>query len=258
MANGEAMKKILGYILIIIVMSIFASESFSKTTSFMPDNELWREDCLYCKSANGIDEDTFKKIIDKAKEIYTPIAENNKEELEINSLWEDATVNANCSRYGGVVTINMYGGLARRQEVTAEGFTLVLCHELSHAYGGTPYIRPSSKMSAEGQADYMATFDCAKKVFKSINAPGLGMEPTKFIIDTCKGNKTCLSSLVGGQSLGNLLSTLSSEAAPDYETPDTTVVPKTLLSYPETTQCRLDTYFAGTLGLKRPACWFKN
>lgn len=250
------LKSFLSFIFLILVITL-SFNSFAKT-NFMPENDLWKEDCLYCKAINGLDQQTFESIIDVAYEIYKPRAEANKESLTINKNWEDSTVNANCMRYNGAVTINMYGGLARRAEVTPEGFTLVLCHELSHAYGGTPYIRPATKMSAEGQSDYMATFDCAKKVFKEINANGLGMDPTKFMIDTCKGNYTCLSSLVGGQSLGNLLSVLSEETAPNYETPDPTIVPKTLLSYPATTQCRLDTYFAGALSLKRPACWFKN
>ena len=241
----------------IFLVTLLSFNAFSKT-SFMPENNLWQEDCLYCKSVNGVDQAVFEKIIDIAKNIYQPLADSNKETLTINKNWEDPTVNANCMRYNGEVTINMYGGLARRSEVTAEGFTLVLCHELSHAYGGAPYIRPSTKMSAEGQADYMATFECAKKVFQEMNPQGLGMEPTQYMIDSCQGSRPCLSSLVGGQSLGNLLSVLSNDPTPDYQTPDPTIVPKTLTSYPETTQCRLDTYFAGALRLKRPACWFKN
>lgn len=242
------------YVLLVTTLSF---NSYAKT-SFMPENDLWKEDCISCKSINGLDQQTFENIIDVAYGIYKTLADTNKEKLVINKNWTDSTVNANCGRYMGTVTVNMYGGLARRSEVTPEGFTLVLCHELSHAYGGAPYIRPTTKMSAEGQADYMSTFECAKKVFKELNTGGLGLDPTQFMVNTCKGNQTCLSSLVGGQSLGKLLSVLSKENIPDYETPDTTIVPKTLLSYPDTTQCRLDTYFAGTMSLKRPACWFKN
>lgn len=225
-------------------------------SNFAPDNDLWMEDCLDCKT-NGLDQVTFEKIIDVAVKIYKPLADNNNESLTVNKKWTDATVNANCLRSGGSVTVNMYGGLARRTEVTEEGFTLVLCHELSHAYGGTPYIQVPNRMSAEGQADYMSTFDCAKKVLKELKLPSYGSVPTSYMEKVCGSNEICLASLVGGQSLGNLLAVLSKKPIPDYETPDPLVTPKTLTSYPATVQCRLDTYHNGALGMPRPLCWFK-
>lgn len=250
------LKTVLSFIFVAMVIT-FSFNSYGKT-SFMPENDLWKEDCLSCKTNYGLDQKTFEKIIDVAYVIYKPLADTNNELLRINKNWTDATVNANCMRSGGLVTVNMYGGLARRVEVTAEGFALVLCHELSHAYGGAPYIRPTTRMSAEGQSDYMATLECGKKVFKELNLDASTMEPTEFMVNTCNGDQICLSSLIGGQSLGNLLSVLSKHPTPNYETPDPTIVPKTLTSYPATTQCRLDSYFAGTMNLVRPACWFKN
>ena len=121
--------------------------------SFFPENDLWKEDDLYKRNAN-VTEEMFNKIIDVADSIYQPIAKQNNERLTINRRWTDATVNANASRFFGQVTVNMFGGLARRDEITPEGFALVLCHELGHAYGGTPYINTWNQMSAEGQADF--------------------------------------------------------------------------------------------------------
>lgn len=254
MLNRNTLLLVFVYFLLILTSNTAMSK---EKVSIFPDNDLWMQDCPECKSDTGISQKTFNEIIDAANDIYQPIAEANNETLTINKNWSDSTVNANCYRGNGGVEINMYGGLARREEIVAEGFVLVLCHELSHAYGGAPYIRPTTKMSAEGQADYMATKDCAKKVFKKLNPPGLSLAPTKYIGEACKYNHVCVSSLVGGMSLGNLLSTLSQDAAPDYETPDPTIVPKTLLSYPATTQCRLDSYHNGALGKDRPLCWFK-
>ena len=64
--------------------------------------------------------------------------------------------------------------------------------------------------------------------------------------------------IIGGQSVSNLFSALTVEPASNYETPDQTIATETMLSYPKTVQCRLDTYLQGTLQSKRPACWFKD
>jgi hypothetical protein len=195
------------------------------------------EDCLTCESfsANPVTQDLFKKIVEAGKKAYAAEAATNGERLVINAKWTDSTVNADCCRgcTAGQVTVNMYGGLARRSEVTPEGFALVLGHELSHAYGGTPYIDVGSRMSAEGQSDY----EGAKTAFYRIAAlvPELRKEAdfSDTIKNACKGkvgdaNVDCMHDLSGGLSLGHLLSVLSGDSKPAYETPDTT-------------QCRVDT-----------------
>jgi hypothetical protein len=237
----------------------------ANAASFMPENDLWKEDCLGCESI-GMTQELFQKIVDAGKQAYAPNAKANKEKLIINAKWEDPTVNANCGRQFGMVTVNMYGGLFRRPEMSPEGFALVLGHELNHAYGNAPYYPQSNKLSAEGQADYMATKDAYVKIAKLV--PELNQEifSTDFIKNVCKNVKktkknmmdsaNCEHSLLGGQSLGNLLAALGGDPMPNYETPDPYVTDVTLTSYPATTQCRLDTYLAGTLGNSRPTCWF--
>ena len=239
--------------LLFISLLVFTITTFAHT--FAPKNDLWKEDALL-KSAN-VTQAMFNKIIDAGYEVYGPLAKKNRERLKINRKWSDSTVNANCSRMFKSVTVNMFGGQARRPEISAEGFALVLCHELSHAYGGAPYIRRWQKLSAEGQADYMGAKECLKKIIKVANLRS-DFEPTAFIQDACGENITCIRAYVGGQSTANLLATLMGESLPDYETPDPTVVSKTLISYPETVQCRLDTYRRGFENRERPACWYKN
>ena len=245
----------------IAVCAVFLSTNYQNHT-FVEENDLWMEDG---KSDNSIvTEEMFNRIIDIGYEIYKPFADANNESLRINNKWSDSTVNANCSRFFGSVTINMFGGLARRPEVNPEGFALVLCHELAHAYGGRPYISAWRKMSAEGQADYYGAMECHHQVMDALELEGYDIEPTAYMEATCEENfegdraGICIRDLVGGQSLGHLLSVIPEEAIPNYETPDPTVVDRTLTSYPETVQCRLDTYFNGSLGKNRPACWFKD
>ena len=247
---------------------IFILFAFLTTTFFIggathksfPTNDLWKEDVLNKSNAG---EEVFSHIIDIAYDLYKPLADMNNESLTINKKWNDPTVNANCSRFMGTVTINMFGGLFRRQEITPEGFALVLCHEIGHAYGGTPYLSTWRKMSAEGQADYYGAKDCHHNIMDKLNLQESEVGPLSFIDETCdehftgKRYDTCVRGLQSGQSLANLLATIKKEDQPSYLTPDPTVVNETLLSYPATIQCRLDTYYAGVLQQSRPLCWFK-
>lgn len=251
------------FILLASFFVMFVSCNVPQTLdhSWVEDNDLWQEDDLY--GGKGITEEQFKNAIELGHLFYDPIAEQNNESLTINGNWTDSTVNANCSRnpFGGGVTINMYGGLARREEVNLEGFVLVLCHELGHAYGGLPYIQTWTRMSAEGQADYIGAKECQKKVIGKMLDTSFATPP--YVQEKCDevfgGNsEVCVRQMSGAQSLGNLLAVLKKVDPPSFETPDPTVVDKTELSYPKTIQCRLDTYHNGILNGKRPACWFKD
>lgn len=236
--------------------------------SFFPKNNLHLQDDQ--KSQSNITEEQFNQIIDIALDSYQIEADDNNERLKINNRWSDSTVNANVRRFWGTVTINMYGGLARREEIVPDGFALVLCHELGHAYGGAPYLRRSSHISAEGQADYYGARKCLSRVYEE-----LPMDPindqyiTSYIVELCqervdgltgeqreKEQEFCERSLVGAKGLGDLLALLQKEDLPEYDTPDSTVVDSTQLSYPRTVQCRLDTYKAGALNQGRPLCWY--
>lgn len=229
-------------------------------SQFMPPNDLHLQDNLYAEE--GITEDSFTRIIQAGREAYEPLAAINGERLVIHALWSNPTVNANCCRgcKQNEVTVNMFGGLARRKEVGETGFAIVLCHELSHAYGGTPYIDAIYKMSAEGQSDYMATKECMSEIYKRV--PELQERQAKyapFIEKNCsEENLLCRNSLVGAKNLSNLLAFYTEDKLPEYETPDQTVVTRTEVSYPKTVQCRLDTMVAGVFAISRPKCWYKG
>lgn len=226
----------------------------SMVSDFAPENDLWKEDNVGFVA--NVDEDMFKAIIEIAKELYAPTAKQWKETLVINALWTDSTVNANASRdMKGWTEINMYGGLARRKEVIPYGFALVLCHELSHLYGGAPYVEPSLYMSAESQSDYAGAGWCLKNIVDRLGYMD-DIVVTEYMARVCKDDTNCAGRLAGGNSLGSLLAKLNGDKTPNYETPDTLVVKKTNLSY-SSTQCRLDSYRAGVLMQSRPLCWFK-
>lgn len=250
--------------------------------NFMPKNDLWKEDNYLVP--NNMSKEKFMEIINIGKSYYLPIAKQKKETLTVKPNWDDATVNASASRLFGTVTINMYGGLARRPEVTPDAFALVLCHELGHAYGGTPLANALFKLAAEGQADWYGSKTCLKKVFTKLAIDRDTFATTAYMEDTCRAKTAnlaeedestepspaeetdtnedpdymiCLRIMAAGQSVGNLFTTMKKEESVDFETPDKTEVSESLKSYPATIQCRLDTYFAGALDRDRPLCWWK-
>ena len=227
----------------------------SRVSDFAPENDLWKEDNVGFVA--NVDEDMFKAIIEIAKEIYAPTAKQWNETLVINGLWTDSTVNANASRdMKGWTEINMYGGLARRKEVIPYGFALVLCHELNHLYGGAPYVEPSLYLAAEGQSDFSGAGWCLKNIVDRLGYMD-DITVTEYMARVCGKDLNCVGRLAAANSLGGLLSVLSGDRAPNLETPDPLVVKKTNVSYPKTTQCRVDTYLNGVLGKDRPLCWFK-
>ena len=190
-------------VLFILISLFFALNSYSQEHKFLPDNNLWKQDKLF-RDAFFDRELMFTDIIDAGLELYAPIAEQLEETLVIKRYWADSTVNASTQRLFSKVTIKMYGGLARRPEINPEGFALVLCHELGHAYGGLPYVSSFMKLSAEGQSDYYAAKVCAKKLIDRVTTPqgctiaGLNeMEMHGFSSSLIRGIKTSLKQIKG-------------------------------------------------------------
>lgn len=249
---------------ILALTILFISHGAFANGKFMPENDLWREDCgATCFNSNGMTKEIFDKILAAGQKAYDPYAQKNGERLVINNKWTDSTVNADCCRgcEAGKVIVNMYGGMARRNEINFEGFALVLGHELNHAYGGAPYYPGSDQMSAEGQSDYEGARTAYRKIAALVPELKKDISYEDYVGQLCAGKtgeefKDCVHSLEGGKALGNLLAVLSGEGVPSYQTPDTSRVSQTETSYPRTVQCRVDTYLAGTLNKSRPACWF--
>lgn len=271
----------------------------------LPENDLYIP--ANQKSINGITESEFNKAIDEVEEIYAPIVASLGGKLDIERKWDDGTVNAYASQSGKTWKVAMFGGLARHETITKDAMALVVCHEIGHHIGGAPKKGSSaggggwwggtgggaiSWASNEGQSDYFATLKCLRKawindnnesIVKNLNAP-------KIVTDMCKKtynkNKVdtalCVRTSMAGKSVSDLFSALSRLPETKFDTPDTTVVSSTDHNHPKA-QCRLDTYYQGSLcdvnmnedvsqseevqgtchgslGHKigtRPLCWFK-
>lgn len=218
--------------------------------SILPDNNLYLQDCLDCEA--GITEAQFNQVIAKARTLYTEVIRGLGGTLNIRGNWGDSTVNASASQLFGTWQVNMYGGLARRPEVTVDGFTLVLCHELGHHLAGMPYV--SSWGADEGQSDYFATNHCAQLFWQDDVAGNEAARATiheipKSRCDAIWGTEAeqnlCYRAMLGGKSLADLLGALGGTTA-NWNTPDTREVTTTDHAHPAA-QCRLDTYMAGAV-----------
>jgi hypothetical protein len=234
---------------------------------FVPENNLFIPAGV--KSINTISEEEFNQAIDQVEEVYAPIIASMGAKLKIERNWNDGTVNAYAQQTGKTWNVAMFGGLARHKAITKDAMALVVCHEIGHHIGGAPKKGGAagggwwggtgggaiSWASNEGQADYFATLKCLRKAWindnneaiaKSLNAP-------KLVTDMCKKtykNKTdtalCVRTSMAGQSVGNLFADLGKLDLPKFETPDTKVVSRTDDNHPKA-QCRLDTYYQGSL-----------
>lgn len=223
----------------------------------VPENNLWLSPDS--KSINTIDEATFNAVIDKVVAIYEPIITQMGATLEVERKWEDGTVNAYASRVGDVWKVSMFGGLARHQDITEDGFALVVCHEVGHHIGGAPKKKSffgSRWASNEGQADYFATLKCLRKTFRNENNSKIvsTLNVPEAVVESCSdqfSEKTdqliCQRGAMAGLSTAKLFQALRRQTQePEFTTPDSNVVSKTNDNHPET-QCRLDTYFSGAL-----------
>lgn len=263
----------------------------SEKDGFLPENDL--KIPVGAKTRGGITEAEFNAVIDKFEPIYSPIISRMGGRLKINRKWTDATVNANATQLFGTWTVNMYGGLARHEKITADGFALVVCHELGHHLGGAPKVANflQTWASNEGQADYFATLKCLRTGWLNDNNESIVSKMTvpEHLTNSCarahsdKADRAlCIRGGMAGASVAGLFAAMRNKPEAQFNTPDATVVTKTNDAHPAH-QCRLDTYFQGalcekahtedvsqkeevqgtchastghTVGL-RPNCWFK-
>ena len=227
-----------------------------------PENEIYIPRGL--KSAGGINEAEFNKVIDETEELYTEfIKEQYGGTLQIERKWDDGTVNAYAQRLGKVYKVSMFGGLARHPEATSDGFRAVLCHEIGHHIGGAPkrtsWWGGAMWASNEGQSDYYATSKCLKKYFEtdlqetvkrynkaSTKEQLFAKAECDKIFNNVDEAAMCYRASEAGKSLARLLGSLRNNADVKYDTPDPAVVSSTDHNHPKA-QCRLDTYFQGAL-----------
>jgi subtilisin-like proprotein convertase family protein len=221
------------------------------SANILPPNDWHKYDRLTVQA--NMTQDEFNQLIDQVLDLYEPVINAHGAELVRNKLWEDPTVNASASQEPSRWIVNMYGGLARRPEVTPDGFVLVVCHELGHHLGGFP-LKGERWAATEGQADYFATQACARALWQNQFTDNasfrLSVHPEAqaqcdSVWNEVAEQDLCYRISAASQSLANLLAAIGgSSSMPDFSTPDAAQVERTYEAHPAA-QCRLDTYMNG-------------
>ena len=280
-----------------LIMSLaLAAPAFTCTEDgregIVPENNLKIE--VNAKRNGGLTEEQFNAVIDKVEGIYAPFVEEAGGRLHVERNWTDGTANAYASRYGNTWNVAMFGGLARHETITEDGFALVICHEIGHHLGGAPKkasIWSNTWASNEGQADYFATLKCLRRVFlnddnqeivNKMDVPATLTAACAEAWEDANERAICVRNGMAGDSVAKFFAALRNQEPGKFDTPDEHVVSRTDDNHPAH-QCRLDTYFQGALcdvsfndevsdtdevqgtchgslgytsGL-RPLCWFK-
>ena len=256
---------------------------------FLPQNNL--KIAVGALDAKGISQAQFNQVMDRMEKLYGPEIKARGGKLVLKRLWDDPTVNASAQRSGNDYVLNMYGGLARHEAITQDGMALVVCHEMGHHIGGAPKYGGNDWASNEGQADYFANLKCLRRMFAdegaSFTGPKAGEDPgpraaCEKSFKSATDRATCVRGSMAGMSVTTLFRILRNQTVlPRFDTPDQTVVTEMYDGHPDT-QCRLDTYFAGSVCARavgdqvdetdpakgtctpgaqasgfRPLCWYK-
>lgn len=228
---------------------------------FMEENDM-RFPVTQMAESN-ITYEQFDKTIKELRALYKDEAYRLGGTLYIYGDWANPKVNAYAIRLGQGFTweIFVFGGLARHPEMTLDGLSLVICHEIGHHLGGAPKIKGflGRKMwaSNEGQSDYFATLKCGKKYFEKENNIEFvkGLNVPSYVTNECSKRYSGAQEIALCQRLAMaskaVVSIFQDGHKVNFETPSKKKVWKTDDKHPAS-QCRLDSYFAGVLCDKDP------
>ncbi len=248
-----------GILVALMATTLTFSQAFScdslGLTGFAPENNLKIE--VGDKASNNMTKEMFLDAVSRVSTVYEPIVAEKGGKLIMNNRWDDATVNASAQQSGKNWQVNMYGGLARHPLVTVDGFMMVVCHELGHHIGGAPRKGGfgSAWASNEGQSDYFAGLKCMRRVLEKEDNIAIVSKMTidEEVVTKCESIykseseiALCQRISMAGKSLAMLLGDLGGNSNVKFTTPDTSKVARTNDNHPAA-QCRLDTYFQGTL-----------
>lgn len=238
---------------LVLFLSCFAFV-LEAQASFLPEKDL--ANAVAAKGISSIDEKEFQGVISRIQAAYAPFVKEKGGQLSVSGDWKSEKLNAAASQIGSSWRVVITGALARRPELTKDGFTLILCHELGHHLGGFPFAadgNPFQKPWAanEGQADYFSTQVCARKLWAAETETNAGYraEVSDFVRQRCDtawaeeaGQDLCYRVSAAVKSVTDTMGGILGKPAPNFETPDPAVVAKTSDAHPAT-QCRMDTLF---------------
>lgn len=227
--------------------------------TFVPQNEI--DYSHLSRGAAQIDEAEFNKRIADLMTVYKPVVSKLGGRLSIEGSWKNDKFVAQATQMFGSWRIQFSGGIARRPELTPDGMTLIICHELGHHLAGFPFSDQgpigSKSMANEGQADYYSTKVCNQKMWgqdleKNMEFRDLVPAVAKVQCDSVYNGQAerdlCYRTATATQSIMETMAGLMNKPAPAFETPDLTVATQTANGHPKV-QCRMDTLLQGSICL---------
>lgn len=239
-----------------LILGLLASQS--SWARFLGDDEI-RAD-LSRPVISNINEAEFNGLVKMLQTVYSPVVSKFGGRLSIQGEWKNETPNAYANQLFGSWSVKVTGGLARRPELTYDGLTLIICHELGHHLGGFPLATNKPPFGGywaanEGQSDYYATHACAKKVWgpeSSKNAEfrekvdSYAKGACDMVWSESVDRDLCYRTTVAVESVSATMAALKSVPMTRFNTPDPAVVDRISMEHPAV-QCRMDTSFQGAL-----------
>lgn len=182
-------------------------------------------------------------------------------------LEDDLLKNASATNNGAKRNIIVHAGLGKAKYMSKDHFSLILCHEIGHHFGGAPMMEGEHSYwaSDEGQADYFGAKECMGKVLRPHNEKIL-VKPT--IAKQCRDAQICMRTAKAAEEFGKrdfLLNHYDQEPSEiDYkEILLVNAIPVErsfrfpFEQYPSS-QCRTDIMFQAALqSTYKPKCWFR-
>lgn len=226
-------------------------------SGFIPANNVRIP--IDAKEVSSVTEQDVKEVIDVLYGMYKDTFTKLNRSLHFNLQWNEDQFNAYTNLYRGRAQVVITGGMIRHPLISKDGIALVLCHEIGHHLAGKPkhrmyWVFPMFA-SAEGQADYFATLKCLRTYFRLMPQEQERVDLPDEVVARCEDQfadnikrDSCIRSNMAGLTMANVLNSLKKEPLPNlgFINPDQTEVRRTFRKHPNP-QCRLDTYYAGTL-----------
>tara|TARA_Y100000780_G_scaffold232594_1_gene268616 strand:- start:285422 stop:286054 length:633 start_codon:yes stop_codon:yes gene_type:complete len=164
--------------------------------------------------------------------------------LQLDLRWESPYFGAGVSIKDQRINLLIFGGTTRIEGMTKGAYAALVCHEIGHILGGSPYqdFSGAEMFSREGQADFFAASVCLPKFFSH-----LGVAANKINDQVESAGWHMFKSMMP-------FSTSTSEQPLIRERINLRPVSTTLRSYPSL-QCRYETFRDPS---KKSSCWFAH
>ena len=147
---------------IVLVINLFGNRAIAKTYSPCPTD---RAD-YFCISPDmapnsPIDIVQFYTTPTHILQLFQTELAQKPYPLVLNADWESPFFGAGVSLFENNFRLMILGGTTRIKGLTPDAYAAVICHELGHVIGGSPFqtIAFAEWSSAEGQADFFAAMN---------------------------------------------------------------------------------------------------